>query len=147
MNLSFRKYNFNIHKQDDKLFIFDEVRKKNVIITPEEWVRQNLLHYFYEDLAYPRSKIAIEKEFILNGRKKRFDMLVFDRDMNPFLLLECKSQAESLNENVLRQCLNYNMNFKVPYLCISNGGFTFLWSLKNGKAEVLDTFPLYPKKD
>ena len=88
MNLSFRKYNFNIHKQEDQLFVFDEVRKKNVIITPEEWVRQNLLHYFYEDLAYPKSKIAIEKEFILNGRKKRFDMLVFDRDMNPSVVLD-----------------------------------------------------------
>lgn len=143
MMISFRKYNFNIHKQGDQIFIFDEVRKKNVILTPEEWVRQNFIHYLIEDLNYPKSKIAVEKEFKLNGLKKRFDLLVFDQETKPFLLLECKAQTEALNDLVLKQCLNYNMSFGVPYLCISNGDYTYAWSLKGQKVERLTAFPMY----
>jgi len=131
MKISFRKYDFRIHEKNEIIYIFDEVRKKNVILTPEEWVRQNFLHYLIYDLNYPKSKIAIEKEFKINERKKRFDLLVFDENSKPFLLLECKSQKEELNEKVLKQCLNYNLHFEVPYLVISNGDFTFGWQLKN----------------
>lgn len=145
MKISFRKYDFKIHKKGDDIFIFDEVRKKNVILTAEEWVRQNFIHYFIEDLHYPKSKIAVEKEFKLNGLKKRFDLLVFNQDTKPFLLLECKAQSEKLNEIVLKQCLNYNMNFGVPYLSISNGDYTYVWSLEDGHFSELDSFPEYKK--
>ena len=147
MKITFRKYNFSIHEKNEIIYIFDEVRKKNVILTPEEWVRQNFLHYLVYDLNYPKSKIAIEKEFIINERKKRFDLLVFDENTKPFLLLECKSQEEKLNEKVLKQGLNYNLNFEVPYLVISNGDFTFAWQLEKGKAITLKELPNYRKED
>lgn len=143
MKITFRKYNFNIHEKNKVHYIFDEVRKKNVILTPEEWVRQNFIHYLVYDLNYPKSKIAIEKEFILNERKKRFDLLVFDENTHPFLLLECKSQKEDLNEKVLNQSLNYNLHFGVPFLVISNGDYTFAWQLENGKAFPLSQLPTY----
>ena len=147
MNISFRKYDFKIHRQDDQIFIFDEVRKKNVILTPEEWVRQNFIHYLIEDLRYPRSKIAVEKEFNLNGLKKRFDLLVFDRATKPFLLIECKAQSEALNEKVLKQCLDYNLKFGVPFFCISNGDFTHAWHVLSGKVSILKAFPAYIDKE
>ena len=147
MKISFRKYDFRIHEKNEIIYIFDEVRKKNVILTPEEWVRQNFLHYLIYDLNYPRSKIAIEKEFKINDRKKRFDLLVFDENTEPFLLLECKSQVEELNEKVLKQCLNYNINFEVPYLVISNGDYTFAWHLEKGSARLLNELPSYRKQD
>ena len=147
MKISFRKYDFRIHEKNETIYIFDEVRKKNVILTPEEWVRQNFLHYLIYDLNYPRNKIAIEKEFKINDRKKRFDLLVFDENTEPFLLLECKSQVEELNEKVLKQCLNYNINFEVPYLVISNGDYTFAWHLEKGSARLLNELPSYRKQD
>jgi hypothetical protein len=147
MKISFRKYDFRIHEKNEIIYIFDEVRKKNVKLTPEEWVRQNFLHYLIYDLNYPRNKIAIEKEFKINDRKKRFDLLVFDENTEPFLLLECKSQVEELNEKVLKQCLNYNINFEVPYLVISNGDYTFAWHLEKGSARLLNELPNYRKQD
>jgi hypothetical protein len=143
MKIFFRKYDFRIQEENKLLYIFDEVRKKNVILTPEEWVRQNFLHYLIYDLAYPKGKIAIEKEFVINERKKRFDLLVFDSHSKPFLLLECKAQKEPLNEKVLKQSLNYNIKYEVPYLIISNGDFTFGWRLEQGTAKKLDKLPNY----
>ena len=97
------------------------------------------------DLKYPKSKIAVEKEFKLNGLKKRFDLLIFDKDTQPFFLLEFKSQKESLTEKVLEQCLQYNMKFAVPYLGISNGDFTKAWSFKVGISSEMEYFPKYEK--
>ena len=143
MKISFRKYNFRIQEINEIIYIFDEVRKKNVILTPEEWVRQNFLHYLIYDLSYPKTKIAIEKEFKINERKKRFDLLVFGRDAQPFLLLECKAQKEPLNTKVLDQCLRYNQHYGVPYLVISNGDYTHAWQLEQGKATSLEQLPEY----
>lgn len=142
MKISFRKYNFKIEETNQVVYIFDEVRKKKVILTPEEWVRQNFIHYFIYDLNYPKSKIAVEKEFQLNGRKKRFDLLIFDKETNPLLLLECKSQKEPLSEKVLEQCLNYNMKYAVPYIAISNGDYTKAWNCLHGKIEEIENFPM-----
>lgn len=143
MRIEFSKYDLKIHSENDQLYIFDEVRKKNVILTPEEWVRQHFIHYFIHDLAYPKGKIAVEKEFTINGLKKRFDLLVFDSDTKPFLLLECKAQNEILNERVLQQCLNYNLKFAVPILAISNGDYTYAWQIKDKQVIELAAFPLY----
>lgn len=143
MRIEFSKYDLKIHSNNDQLLIFDEVRKKNVILTPEEWVRQHFLHFFIQDLRYPKGKIAIEKEFTINGLKKRFDLLVFDKNTEPFLLLECKAQSEQLNDKVLQQCLNYNIKYAVPYLAISNGDYTHAWQITTKKVTKLDCFPKY----
>ena len=143
ISIQFNKYNFKISQKEEITYIFDEVRKKNVILTPEEWVRQNFIHYLIYDLHYSKGKIAAEKEFKLNGVKKRLDLLVFDKKTQPFLLLECKAQSENLNEIVLTQCLNYNMKFAVPYIFISNGDYTFGWENLNNRMTVLKQFPEY----
>lgn len=141
ISIQFNKYNFKIFQKEKITYIFDEVRKKNVILTPEEWVRQNFIHFLIYDMQYSKGKIAVEKEFKLNGLKKRFDLMVFDSNTEPFLLIECKAQSEALNQNVLTQCLNYNIKFAVPFLLISNGDYTFGWSIEKGKVSSLTEFP------
>lgn len=143
INIPFRKYDFQIKQENGKTYILDEVRKKYLILSPEEWVRQNFIHYFIYDLAYPKSKIAVEKEFVLNDRKKRFDLLVFDKNSNPFLLVECKAQTEQLNDKVLMQGLQYNLHYKVPYLLISNGDQSFAWKLSIDGPHDLTELPKY----
>ena len=143
ISIQFNKYNFKIFQKEEITYIFDEVRKKNVILTPEEWVRQNFVHYLLYDLKYSKGKIAIEKEFELNGLKKRFDILVFDSDTKPFLLIECKAQSEPLNKNVLTQCLNYNMKYNVPYLVITNGDYTYGWKNENNCISTLNVLPTH----
>ncbi|MCB0537079.1 MAG: type I restriction enzyme HsdR N-terminal domain-containing protein [Chitinophagales bacterium] len=143
IKITFRKYNFKVSIENEIHYIFDEVRKKKIKLTPEEWVRQNFIHFLMYDLQYPKAKIAVEKEIIINDLKKRFDILVYDTAMQPFLLIECKSQNENINENVLEQSLRYNMQLKVPYICISNGTYTYAWDVKTTDIKPLETLPQY----
>lgn len=143
ITIPFRKYNFKISYQADKPFIFDEIRKKNILLTPEEWVRQNLIHYFIYDLNYPKGKIAVEKEFKVNHLKKRFDLLVYNDQMQPFLLVECKSPDIKLTENTITQVTNYNSLFKSKYVLISNGNQTFCFENGEGSVVQLTAIPVY----
>lgn len=143
VKITFRKYNFKISVENEIHYIFDEVRKKKIKLTPEEWVRQNFLHYLIYDLGYPKAKIAVEKEIIINGRKKRFDILVYNSDTLPFLLIECKAQTEKINEKVMEQTLRYNMQLKVPFICLSNGTNTYVWHIATSNIEQLQQLPQY----
>jgi hypothetical protein len=143
ISIPFKKYNFKISYQADKPFIFDIIRKKNILLTPEEWVRQNFIHYLIEDLNYPKGKIAVEKEFTVNNLKKRFDLLVYDQQMQPFLLIECKSPEIKLSENTITQVTNYNSLFKSKYILISNGNQTFCFENGNESVVQLSEIPVY----
>lgn len=101
--------------------IFDLVRKKWLQLTPEEWVRQHLLNYLIQLEAYPAASIAVEKEVQLNDTKKRFDVVVYDRALKPFLVVECKAPYVALDRLVIDQALRYNLSLKAPFLMISNG--------------------------
>ena len=118
---------FNIRKEKNKDFIFDALRKKWMILTPEEWVRQNMVQYLIQTKNYPSSLIAIEKEIRLGELKKRFDILVYNSDHQPWMMIECKATDVTLNETVLQQLLRYNLSVPVQYLIISNGHFVFGW--------------------
>jgi type I site-specific restriction endonuclease len=104
-----------------KQMIFDLVRKKWLQLTPEEWVRQHLLNYLIQVEAYPAASIAVEKEVQLNDTKKRFDVVVYDRALKPFLVVECKAPYVALDRLVIDQALRYNLSLKAPFLMISNG--------------------------
>ncbi|NBQ46963.1 MAG: type I restriction enzyme HsdR N-terminal domain-containing protein [Sphingobacteriia bacterium] len=104
-----------------KQMIFDLVRKKWLQLTPEEWVRQHLLNYLIQLEAYPAASIAVEKEVQLNDTKKRFDVVVYDRALKPFLVVECKAPYVALDRLVIDQALRYNLSLKAPFLMISNG--------------------------
>lgn len=141
LDITFRKYDFRFITQEGKQYIFDEIRKKNILLTPEEWVRQHILHHLVYDLNYPKSLIAVEKEFKVNHLKKRFDVLVYDRNMQAFLLIECKSPKISLNDATISQIANYNSKFKAHYLLVSNGNQNYCFDISGQVPISLDKLP------
>ena len=100
--INYPEQDFRIKKEEGKESIFDKLRKKWIILTPEEWVRQNFIKYLIEDKKYPSSLIATEKELRLGELKKRFDILVYDKNHKPWLMVECKSMEVKLDEAVLQ---------------------------------------------
>jgi hypothetical protein len=101
--------------------IFDEIRRKFVRLTPEEWVRQHFLHYMIFQLGFPASLIVVEASLTYNKMKKRFDMVAYSSAGNPLLIVECKAPDVKLSQSVFDQVAMYNMTLKVGYLAITNG--------------------------
>lgn len=139
--ITFPPYQPRIRDQGGKHQVFDEIRRRWVVLTPEEWVRQNMLQYLVQVLNYPASSMAIEKEIRLGELKKRVDILLYDNNGLPFLLIECKAMEVALTEAVLQQVLRYNMALPVPYLAISNGHYTYLFERKEGCLNDIQVWP------
>ncbi|AGA76426.1 type I restriction enzyme HsdR N-terminal domain-containing protein [Echinicola vietnamensis] len=112
---------FRMATESGKLTIFDALRKKFLILTPEEWVRQHIIYYLINFKKYPKSLFALEKGLEYNRLKKRFDILVLDRSGQPFLLVECKAPEVKLNQKVVEQVCVYNKTIKARFMAISNG--------------------------
>ena len=115
---------FNIRlKQNNanKLFVFDTIRKKWLLLTPEEWVRQHVVNYLITEKKYPAALISLEKEIELNGTKKRYDIVVYSKDLKPNIIIECKAPEIELSEQVLEQAQRYNLTLNVNYIFITNG--------------------------
>lgn len=134
---------FQIKEEDEKEFIFDAIRKQWVRLTPEEWVRQNLLQYFIQTKKYPAAYIGVEKEMKLGELKKRFDLLVYNKEHEPWMLIECKAMDVELTEKVLEQLIRYHLTIPVPYLVISNGVYTYAWIKKESKLISLAELPAF----
>lgn len=120
MQLNFPAYDFKITDINGKNYIFDIIRKKNLVLTPEEWVRQHIVRFLIEN-NYPPSLISIERQITFNQLKKRFDILVYNNQAAPIMLIECKAPEVKLSQETLNQIALYNTQFKVDYLFISNG--------------------------
>lgn len=120
----FGNYDFRFREEKAQKQVFDPVRKKYVPLTPEEWVRQHILHYLLSS-GYPAALIAIERGIEVNGTQKRFDIVVFDRDSKPLIIVECKAQTEKVGQNVLMQIAGYNLRLKAKYFWISNGELNY----------------------
>lgn len=101
--------------------VFDKVRKKYFVLTPEEWVRQNFINYLNVDLGYPISLLAVEKMVRYNSMKTRADIVVYNLDGDPFMIVECKSSSVKITQDVFNQIAKYNTGLKVRYLLITNG--------------------------
>ncbi|GAO41223.1 type I restriction enzyme HsdR N-terminal domain-containing protein [Flavihumibacter petaseus] len=121
--------------------VFDETRKRWVQLTPEEWVRQHFIQYLLQVKKYPAALIAVEKEIQLGELNKRFDILVYDRRHQPWLMIECKRPDIQLSDESVHQVLRYNISVPVPYLALTNGNSHFLFLRKEGKLEPKDAFP------
>ncbi|MDO9001618.1 MAG: type I restriction enzyme HsdR N-terminal domain-containing protein [Bacteroidota bacterium] len=124
-------FNTRLKKQKEQTYIFDEVRKKWLVLTPEEWVRQHLIHFLIKEKKYPSSLISIEKEIILNDLKKRYDIVVYNKQLKPILIIECKAPYIDLDKTVVEQALRYNLIIKADYLMISNGVSDFTFNSSN----------------
>ena len=104
-----------------KLQLFDIIRKKFVDVTPEEWVRQHIIHYLIECKQIPASVISVEKQIILNGTKRRYDIVVFNTTLKPILIIECKAPNIQIDQLTINQALRYNLKLNVPFVFLSNG--------------------------
>ncbi len=119
--LSFQPYSLLIKSSKNTRYIFDQIRKKFVVLTPEEWVRQHVVNYLLNEKKAPKSWINVEKQFTLAGLKKRFDVIVFSSDGSVQLLVECKAPNIPISQETFDQIARYNMNFNSQYLMITNG--------------------------
>lgn len=119
--LSFPKYDFKVKRLKSKLTIFDRTRRKFVVLTPEEWVRQHLIEFLVNEKGYPRALIALEYALTYNGLQKRCDVLVFSSDTRPLLIAECKASTVAISQDVFDQIARYNFVLNVPYLLVTNG--------------------------
>ena len=119
--LNLPTYSVKLKEEDGKKFIFDEVRRKYLVLTPEEWVRQHFVNYLIEVKNYPQSLISIEKGLALNTLKKRADIVAHDLNGNPLLMVECKAPSIKITQDVFEQIARYNIVFRVPYLVVTNG--------------------------
>ena len=121
MPLHFPVYSFRFKNSENKVAIFDEIRKKFVQLTPEEWVRQHTVRYLIDEKKYPKSMINVEKVLKINGMSKRYDVVVFNSDGSIHILVECKSTDVKITQMVFDQIARYNSTLKSNYLMITNG--------------------------
>tara|TARA_B100000161_G_C33303275_1_gene303853 strand:+ start:103 stop:549 length:447 start_codon:yes stop_codon:yes gene_type:complete len=121
VDLNIPEQNIEIKNINSKNYIFDLIRKKHLILTPEEWVRQNLVSYFINDLNYPKGLIKTESSLKYNNLKKRSDILIYNNDMTHYMIVECKSYKMKLNKSHLNQSAMYNKIYRSRYLMVSNG--------------------------
>lgn len=136
-------YSFKIKEEQGREVIFDPSRKIWVKLTPEEWVRQNFLQYLLQEMHYPASLTAVEKELQLGELKKRFDILVYDQHHQPWMMIECKSMDINLDQNVLMQILRYHIAIPVPFLVITNGSYCAAFEKVDGQLKEMQSMPLY----
>ena len=134
---------FNIKMENGKEIILDKLRKKWLALTPEEWVRQNFIRYLVHAKNYPSSLVALEKKIMVGEMVKRFDILVFNKEHKPWMMVECKSTAISLNEDVLQQVLRYNITMPVQYLVITNGTHCMAFKKRETQLVPLDEIPVF----
>ena len=142
IKISFPKDKVKIVQRDGVNEIFDPVRKKWLLLTPEEWVRQNFLQFLFEE-EYPSSLIAIEKEISLGELKKRCDIVVYNRDMQPWMIIECKEMSVPLSEKTIEQILRYHIALPCKYLVITNGSYSYGFVKKDDAFFEMDSFPVF----
>ena len=140
--LNYPSYPFKLRKDESREMIFDPFRKKWVALTPEEWVRQNILQYLEQVMHYPASLIAVEKSIKLGELTKRFDILVYKNKV-PWMIIECKEANEKIADKTITQLYQYQQVLNAEYLIASNGHETVGAQIKSGKLHALQNFPEY----
>ena len=119
--LNFPDYSFRFKNSENKVSIFDEIRKKFILLTPEEWVRQHTIQFLLQEKKYPKSYINVEKTITINGTKKRYDLVVFKPNGELFLLVECKAPEVTITQHTFDQIARYNLKLNADYLMVTNG--------------------------
>lgn len=144
--LELPEFDHQVKKHDDKLWIFDILRRKHIFLTPEEWVRQNLVHYLIKYLEYPKALIKVETGLKYDKRNKRSDVVVYDRMGNIFLLIECKAMHIKVGQNTLDQVSAYNHVLKAQHIMVTNGNHYLVYATNHQTKEyqLLDGIPVFP---
>lgn len=143
--LNFPKSKFKLKETDGKFYIFDDARKKYIILTPEEWVRQNCLHYLRDHKRYPISLLAVEKGIKINNQNLRYDIVAYSKNAKPILLVECKAPEVKISQATFDQIAVYNLELNVPFLMVTNGlqHFCCVADFKHAKYDFLKEVPVF----
>jgi hypothetical protein len=148
LELNFLKYQSNLRltKSEASTFVFDPIRRKEVALTPEELLRQLVLQYLLEEKKYPSHRIRSEVGIEVNGLRRRCDLVVYDADVKPWLLVECKSPKVALDQSTFEQAARYNLRLRAPFLAVTNGLSTYCCALDfdQERFEYLGELPGYP---
>ncbi|MCZ8198522.1 MAG: type I restriction enzyme HsdR N-terminal domain-containing protein [Flavobacterium sp.] len=145
--LNFPVYSFRFKNSENKVAIFDEIRKKFIILTPEEWVRQHVVKFLIEEKKYPKSYINVEKLIKVNGLNKRYDVVIFQPNGLLSLLVECKAPEIKITQTTFDQIARYNMTLKADYLMVTNGLNHYFCKMdfENKKYTFLEELPEFEK--
>jgi hypothetical protein len=143
--LNFPKYNFRFKNNENKTLIFDIIRKKFVILTPEEWVRQHTLHFLITEKKYPVSYINVEKQLLINDSVKRYDIVTFKNDGDVEIIIECKAPSIPINQVTFDQIARYNLALNSNLLMVTNGLTHYFckMDIKNKRYLFLRDLPKY----
>ena len=143
--LNFSKYNFRFKSNENKTLIFDIIRKKFVILTPEELVRQHTLHFLITEKKYPVSYINVEKQLLLNDTVKRYDIVIFKNDGDVEIIIECKAPSVTINQLSFDQIARYNLALNSNLLMVTNGMTHYFckMDIKNKRYLFLRDLPKY----
>lgn len=145
VSLNLPSFDYTLKTENGKVYILDIIRKKYLVLTPEEWVRQHFVHHLIADLQYPRSLVRVEGGLRFNELRKRSDIVVFSREGTPWMIVECKAPDQKLNQRTLHQASVYNHSVRAKYLTVTNGLVHYCCAVDwiNGKTIVLDSLPEY----
>jgi hypothetical protein len=144
--LNLPPFDYKVKAEAQRKLIFDAVRRKYVALTPEEWVRQHVIHFLITEKNVPQNLIGVEKGLTILGRTRRVDVVVFDRSGQPALLVECKAPTVAINPQVYTQAAVYTYGFGIDYIMLTNGiNHHYLQIDKTAQRieEVLE-LPVYP---
>ena len=119
--LNFPQYSFRFKNNQNKIAVFDDLRKKFVILTPEEWVRQHCVKFLQNEKNYPLSLINVEKQLKIASLTKRYDIVVFEPDGNIQMIVECKAPQIKISQDTFDQIARYNLTLKANFLMVTNG--------------------------
>lgn len=144
--LNLPDFNLTVRKEEGKVWIFDIIRKKYIVLTPEEWVRQHFIHYLINELNYPKSLFRIEGSLTYNKLQKRSDIVIHDREGKPWMLVECKAPNIKLTQKAFNQVAVYNMTIGARYVAVTNGMVQYCFQPSEREvANHLTSFPEFPK--
>lgn len=129
--------------ENRKEIIFCSVRKRWLLITPEEWVRQNLILFLVQEMKYPSTMISVEKKIRVGEMEKRYDLVIYSRAIKPFMVIECKEMKVPLSQATLTQVLNYNAHLQAEYLVITNGSYCAAYTNSENSFREINKFPEY----
>jgi hypothetical protein len=124
-----------LQQKNGKAYVLDGIRKKWLLLTPEEWVRQHMVYYLIASKNYPASLFSLESGLKYNGLRKRSDIVVYGLQGKPVLLIECKSTAIAITQEVIEQVSVYNSSIQAVYLCVTNGLKHYCWSRNSSTDE------------
>ena len=132
-------------KDNHQTKVFDVIRKTYVVLTPEEWVRQHIIHFLIEEKNYPKGLIEVEKQITLFNTTKRVDILVRDNKLQPLVLIECKAAEITLTQKEINQLARYQLSLQAPLSMLSNGLQHLIMRVENGQISFLDELPDFNK--